>query len=209
MSGNRKRGLIKVTFLGESTTGKSSIAKRLVCNDFVENIDSTIGAAFMTLRADNFRLDIWDTSGQERYLSLCTMYYRNTDIFLLVFDVNNLSTINRLKYYIDKIVQEIHYEYKIIIVGNKIDLIKDFDLYSVDNIVKNKLSSYQDLYDKIEYVYMSAKVGTNSRDLLNRLVKIGDYLNEKGTLATPANAVITLAKKDSDEISEPIRYCSC
>jgi GTPase SAR1 family protein len=32
-------------------------------------------------------MDIWDTAGQERYRSLLVMYYKNSDVIIMVFDV--------------------------------------------------------------------------------------------------------------------------
>jgi GTPase SAR1 family protein len=32
-------------------------------------------------------MDIWDTAGQERYRSLLVMYYKNSDVIVIVFDV--------------------------------------------------------------------------------------------------------------------------
>src|SRR4029079_9407671 len=116
---------IKLTFLGESATGKTSIARRLVHNKFSESYDNTIGASFMLFKFNDLIYDIWDTAGQERYLSLVQLYYRDTDIFLLVFDVTQLTTLDRLTYYMEKIIQDVTTNYRILIIGNKIDLIDE------------------------------------------------------------------------------------
>lgn len=202
-----KQGIIKVTFLGESTTGKSTIAKRIVHNEFKDTEDSTIGAAFLTLKTDSVRLDIWDTGGQERYLALCGMYYRNTDIFLLVFDVNNLSTIDRLKYYIDKIQKEIVCEYNVIVVGNKMDLIKESELDSIDKIVRNKLAC-ETIIDKIEFIYLSAKNGYNCLEFLNKIIQLGQQIDEKRSLIVK-NQIINLYKKTDGELVKSVNNCSC
>ena len=38
------------------------------------------------------QLNIWDTAGSERYLSVGAMYYRNADGILFVFDVTKPKT---------------------------------------------------------------------------------------------------------------------
>ncbi|KAI7834376.1 ras family-domain-containing protein [Kickxella alabastrina] len=72
---------IKVVLLGEAAVGKSSLVLRFVNDEFQENKEPTIGAAFLTqkVRLDDsvLKLDIWDTAGQERFHSLAPMYYRN------------------------------------------------------------------------------------------------------------------------------------
>lgn len=35
------------------------------------------------------KLQIWDTVGQERYRSLCNIYFKSADIIVLVFDLTN------------------------------------------------------------------------------------------------------------------------
>ena len=68
-----------INFLGESSTGKTSLVERFRGRDF-QNYEATIGAAFLTKTLDldeaRIRLDIWDTAGAERYASLAPMYYR-------------------------------------------------------------------------------------------------------------------------------------
>jgi len=32
-------------------------------------------------------MDIWDTAGQEKYRSLLVLYYKNSDVIIMVFDV--------------------------------------------------------------------------------------------------------------------------
>merc|ERR1711862_79956 len=88
---------VKVVLLGESGVGKSSIALRFTKNEFSPYTNSTIGASFMSRRItlsmlslrgcsetfDNVsssnitttgnnkhvEIKIWDTAGQEKYLS--------------------------------------------------------------------------------------------------------------------------------------------
>ena len=47
---------------------------------------------------------IWDTCGQEKYNSICELYYKRADGILLVYDISNEHSFNRIKkYYIKKI----------------------------------------------------------------------------------------------------------
>ena len=134
-----KSDRIKLTFLGESTTGKTSIAHRLVTDRFSEIYENTIGASFMPLRLNDLAYDIWDTAGQERYMSLVQLYYRDTDVFLLVFDVTQLTTLERINYYIDKIQNDVANEFKILIIGNKIDLSQELEINVINKMVINKI----------------------------------------------------------------------
>ena len=48
-------------------------------------------------------LDIWDTSGQERYESLTILFYRDAEIILLLFNYNNKKSFQRAKHFLTKI----------------------------------------------------------------------------------------------------------
>lgn len=169
---------IKLTFLGESAIGKTSIANRLVHNKFTENYDNTIGASYMILKLNDLIFDIWDTAGQERYLSLVQFYYRDTDIFLLIFDVTQLYTIDRLKHYAEKILQEMKTDFKVVIIGNKIDLINDIEMEKIDKLIKNKMSILESSNITVKYLYVSTKTGKNFSEISNVLKIYGNQLKE-------------------------------
>ena len=173
---------IKIVFLGESSIGKTSIVHRLIRDVFNDNPESTIGASFMTYEKDNIRYNVWDTAGQERYMSLSQMYYRNSDIILLVFDVSNIETINKLLLFLDKLVIDLKKDNKIIIIGNKTDLVTEVERLAVDNILTNllKKDKYNDILNQIEYLYVSAKSGENCLELSEMIYKFGTDLVKAG-----------------------------
>ncbi|KAG7128246.1 Vacuolar protein sorting-associated protein 21 like [Verticillium longisporum] len=82
---------VKLVLLGEAAVGKSSLVLRFVNNDFQENKEPTIGAAFLTQKCNlptrTIKFEIWDTAGQERFASLAPMYYRNAQAALVVYDL--------------------------------------------------------------------------------------------------------------------------
>lgn len=81
---------IKVIFLGESSVGKSSIIQQLIEKAFNENIPNTIGTAFTNkeyiINNKKLVLHIWDTCGQERFMAMAKMYYKDANVILLVMD---------------------------------------------------------------------------------------------------------------------------
>ncbi|KAJ3074777.1 Vacuolar protein sorting-associated protein 21, partial [Rhizoclosmatium hyalinum] len=56
---------VKLVLLGEAAVGKSSLVLRFVNNEFHENKEPTIGAAFLTqkcrLEDKIIKFEIWDT----------------------------------------------------------------------------------------------------------------------------------------------------
>ena len=166
---------MKVTLVGDTTVGKTTIATRMSCGFFPLDKACTVGVSFVKLVNDKITYEMWDTAGQERYLSLTPFYFRKARIVIFVFDVNNEETINCINHYHDSIKCE---DCKIIIIGNKTDLLID------DNHIKkliektDQVFSKLNLKDKIYGAYfISAKNGKNFDCFLNKFYECGKTLN--------------------------------
>ena len=144
----------KIVILGDSDVGKTSLVQRLISGIFFEFVGSTIGASYHTLEYNGISLDIWDTAGQEKYRSICPLYYRDAKIAVIVFDVTNLKSYQSVKYWL----KELRYagNYKIYIVGNKCDMENKIGSRDDENIwytsAKNAIG-ISELFDDItEYI---------------------------------------------------------
>lgn len=122
--------LFKIIIIGDSGVGKSNIIRRYATNSFDLEMKSTIGIEFMTKEYninsnnDNFKImaQIWDTAGQERYKALINAYYRGAVGIIVVYDITNRKSFNNLKSLLEKAIDIVGPDVKIIVVGNKIDL---------------------------------------------------------------------------------------
>ncbi|NXC12549.1 RAB17 protein, partial [Corythaeola cristata] len=126
LEGIRPTYLYKVVLLGSTSVGKSSLAYRYVKNDFKESLP-TVGCSFFTqtlnLEVATVKFEIWDTAGQEKYHSVCHLYYRGAQTALLVYDITNKETLNRAKLWLRDLEKEfLPDEIVIALVGNKVDL---------------------------------------------------------------------------------------
>mmetsp|Transcript_16289 Transcript_16289/g.33525 ORF Transcript_16289/g.33525 Transcript_16289/m.33525 type:complete len:211 (-) Transcript_16289:7-639(-) len=135
---------IKIVFLGSSGVGKTSLVRSFVTKSFTPNVDTTIGASYLTkvMRVDGVggdgteenpgmtqivKFNVWDTAGQEKYESLTSMYYRNTDAAILVYDVKDASSFKKMKHWANTLKNNLDREVVLIAVGNKVDLLKGDD----------------------------------------------------------------------------------
>uniref|UniRef100_A0A1D1YDG2 Vacuolar protein sorting-associated protein 21 n=1 Tax=Anthurium amnicola TaxID=1678845 RepID=A0A1D1YDG2_9ARAE len=120
---------VKLVLLGEAAVGKSSLVLRFVSNEFSENKEPTIGAAFLTQKCaldDNkvIKFEIWDTAGQERFHSLAPMYYRNAQAAVVVYDVTKAASLDKAKSWVKELQRQANPNIVIALAGNKIDLVE-------------------------------------------------------------------------------------
>ncbi|KAM9631420.1 ras-related protein Rab-17 isoform 2-T4 [Morphnus guianensis] len=126
LEGIRPTYTYKVVLLGSMSVGKSSLAYRYVKNDFKELLP-TVGCSFLTqtlnLEVATVKFEIWDTAGQEKYHSVCHLYYRGAHAALLIYDITNKETLNKAKLWLRDLEKEfLPNEIVIALVGNKMDL---------------------------------------------------------------------------------------
>ncbi|XP_040828417.1 ras-related protein Rab-17 [Ochotona curzoniae] len=118
--------VFKVVLLGSSSVGKTSLALRYVKNDF-QSVLPTVGCAFFTKVVDvstvPVKLEIWDTAGQEKYHSVCHLYFRGAHAALLVYDIACRNSFHQAQRWLEDLEKEFRPgEVVVALVGNKTDL---------------------------------------------------------------------------------------
>ena len=119
---------IKVVLLGESAVGKTSIITRFVENKFKQDTMSSLSANFVSKKIEignnkSIKFDIWDTAGQEKYRALAKIFYQDSKIVILVYDITNKNSFNELKnYWYEKVKENSSSDVIFAIAGNKCDL---------------------------------------------------------------------------------------
>ena len=158
--------ILKILILGDSGVGKTSILIKYINNKFDESHIATIGVDYMdkTIKYKNInvKLQIWDTSGQEKFRSIARNFYRNSDAIFLVFDLNNKDTYDNIKKWIND-VEEHCPNIKKILLGNKSDLEKNVSEEIIKNFAKE---------NNLQYFETSAKNGTNIKEAFKAMVDL-------------------------------------
>eukprot|EP00099_Drosophila_melanogaster_P006317 NP_001247276.1 Rab7, isoform B [Drosophila melanogaster] len=161
MSG-RKKSLLKVIILGDSSVGKTSLMNQYVNKRFSNQYKATIGADFCTKEVVvNDRvvtMQIWDTAGQERFQSLGVAFYRGADCCVLVYDVTAPNSFKNLDSWRDEFLIQAsprdpdHFPF--VVLGNKVDL---------DNrqVSTRRAQQWCQSKNDIPYYETSAKEGIN------------------------------------------------
>ena len=164
---------IRLMLIGDSNVGKTSIIKRYCNNQFSPSYISTVGIDFETkylrLNGKIINLQIWDTAGQERYKVLAKNYYKNSDGFIIVYDITDKKSFNNVANWITQIKDSASENVKCVLLGNKCDL---EELRQVDiNQGKDLANNYQ-----LKFYETSAQKGNNIQKVFTDLVK--GFLND-------------------------------
>eukprot|EP01100_Stratorugosa_tubuloviscum_P001650 TRINITY_DN1373_c0_g1_i2.p1 TRINITY_DN1373_c0_g1~~TRINITY_DN1373_c0_g1_i2.p1 ORF type:complete len:216 (-),score=64.17 TRINITY_DN1373_c0_g1_i2:134-781(-) len=120
---------IKIILVGDSFVGKTAMTNKflnLEKKDFFHGeYKCTVAADFhqkkILLNEKERVLRIWDTAGQEKFQSITTNFYRQTQAAIIVFDITDRESFNQLKTWIESVDRYTQNCQKII-VGNKTDL---------------------------------------------------------------------------------------
>ena len=118
---------IKVIILGDSYVGKSSLINRLINNKFSE-LSSTLSIEYhtyiMSINDYKLRMQLWDTAGQEKFNSLISNYYKNTDVAIFVYSIDKEESFQNLEMWF-KHLKDINENSLNILIGNKLDKEKE------------------------------------------------------------------------------------
>ena len=161
--------------------GKSSLVLRFVSNDFQENKEPTIGAAFLTQKCTigerTIKYEIWDTAGQERFASLAPMYYRNAQAALVVYDITKPASFIKARHWVKELHEQASKDITIALVGNKHDLVEDDNDGDDSSLRKVSIEEGQKLADEEGLLFFetSAKTAYNVNEVF---VGIGSKIPE-------------------------------
>jgi len=215
---------VKLVLLGEAAVGKSSLVLRFVNNDFQENKEPTIGAAFLTQKCNlptrTIKFEIWDTAGQERFASLAPMYYRNAQSALVVYDLTKPTSLIKAKHWVAELQRQASPGIVIALVGNKLDLTneagssssalgEDGDGDAVEGEDANgdarKIStaeakSYAE-EEGLLFFETSAKLGTNVTEVFTAIANAIPETSLKGARGPGATQASSSRNEDQSRVS--------
>ena len=157
---------LSIILLGDSGVGKTNFLTRFTKNVFLQIFLSSQGVnqeskIYRINNMYNYKFNIWDTAGQEKYKSISRQYYKKADGILLLFDVNDMRTFDNVNMWINEIYEnsekiinkEDEGEKKesdivIYLIGNKVDFTqndeKEIEKVKEDNIDDNKEDNIDD-----------------------------------------------------------------
>ncbi|KAL3308436.1 Ras- protein Rab-7 [Cichlidogyrus casuarinus] len=186
MASNRRKLVLKIILLGDTGVGKTSLMNQYMNKRFSNQYKATIGADFMTketiVNDRQTTLQIWDTAGQERFQSLGASFYRGADCCVLVYDVTQATSFNKLNNWHDEFLVQANPRnpgsFPFILIGNKCDLENE------RTVSMQKAQSWCKLKENMPYFECSAKEATNVENAFMEVAKRAIEQENQYTLLT-------------------------
>ena len=185
----------KVTLIGDSGVGKSSIIARYISGIYIKDQMTTSGANYSQKiyerNGKKVRLNIGDTAGQEKFRALGRNFYKDSYIICMVFDISKKQSFKDLKEIWYPEIQQYGEKYKILsIVGNKSDISEESEIEEED------INSFVDEVGGIFFL-ISAENGSGINDMFKTLANLylsPDFEDKINTSMRSNTSLISLKK---------------
>ncbi|KAL3084425.1 hypothetical protein niasHT_035227 [Heterodera trifolii] len=160
--------------VGSGGVGKSALTIQFVQQYFVSDYDPTIADSYTKCCfVDDalYKVEIFDTAGQEEFAAMRAQQLRTGDGFLLVFSVTNAQSLDyvlRLRKVIERLKDRDHFP--MILVGNKTDLL--------DAQRKVSKTEAENLANQLQLTYLecSAKYRHNVDQIIMPILPVTFFL---------------------------------
>ena len=167
--------IIKLLIVGDTAVGKTNFINQFINNKFDDNYNPSNGfdnkISFLNIDKKLIKLQIWDSIGNEKDLSLNRSLFLKVQGIILMYDITNLDSFEHIGNWI-KYIQNINDNIPIILVANKCDL---YD----DRIVSQKEG--KDLAIKYNFTFVETS-GKNNINVNTTFVKICEEIIAKAEM---------------------------
>ena len=201
----------KIIVIGNSGVGKSCLTLKATKDIFQENFVSTMGFQFYSfhvkINQKIFKLQIWDTCGQEIYRSLITNFYRTASLAIIVYSVTDKRSFEETEIWLKQVKLNADPNCKIFLIANKVDL-PEKQVTSEEGMNLKKEHGFEC------YMETSAKTGVNVKELfvncaLALYKELPKYIKEKEILESETGNKFSLKDNLKEGIKEEGDDCSC
>ena len=207
--------LIKILVLGDSNVGKTNFITRYTEKKFDENYVATLGIDFKTkniqINNKTIKLQIWDSVGQEKYMSINRNLFMKVQGILLVYDITDQNSFDHLDNWMKRI-KEVNEFMPLILVANKCDL-QDDRVISKDEgndyAIRKKItfieaSAYKDINVDLAFKKLCEEIMKRFEE---RAKKFGDDIINDDINNTERESIFFLDKDNQKK--NCLKVCSC
>lgn len=161
--------IFKIIIFGDAGSGKTTLVKRFMTNQFISDTQMTIGVDFEVKTIDidglEIKLQIWDFGGEERFRFILPRYVRGANGGVFMYDITNYSSLSHIEDWLSVII-ETNEVFPIALVGGKVDL-ESYREVSYEEGLEVAKSYSLDLF-----IECSSKNGQNVENIFEGLGRI-------------------------------------
>ena len=187
--------LIKLVIIGDSGVGKSNFLFKFIEGKFSPLHVATVGFDYkskiisLPQSKKKVKLQIWDTAGQEKYMSLNKNLFQRVQGIILMYDITKRESFERLDMWLNIIKQMIN-EVPIVLVGNKLD--------EEDSEETGRIVTYTegDEYAKVHKFLFFETSGLNGTNVDKTFINISEVIirnmqDDRASIATIGTQIAT------------------
>ena len=202
---------IKVVAVGDGAIGKTSLLLCYSCDVFPSSYIPTV---FDNYCKNTFienvpcSLQLWDTAGQEDYKRTRPLTYPGTDVFLLCFSLDNMTSLENIEYMWIPEIREFCPDTPFVLLGTKKDIRDSYEVGDQQTVASlnqknfkpvstNVGKAFAEKHGFISYFEVSALKGENVSEAFEGVGSIALHKDE-------------LIKKDGDTLQGQTDVnCAC
>lgn len=209
--------LFKILLIGDSRSGKTAIAQRFGHNEFEQEYIPTIGVDFKTKNfeiqnphSSSFggkqlvRLQLWDSSGDDRFKTVTGCYYRGAHGIVIAIDLTSRGSLERAQKWLQHTELFASSSACKVLVGTKSDLKEEIA------IPRGEIEAFAKKHD-LHYIETSAKTGENVTTVFSQLSTqiIESYKLPDPTAATTEQQKASEQKQETEKRSKQSPFACC
>ena len=120
---------LKCILVGESGTGKTCLINSLLGSPLNPQETPTLSPSFapktVKIGEKSYKVNIWDTMGQEKYRALTKVFIKDSKLVFLVYDITDRESFEKLNCWYNTIIDALGENVVIGFIANKQDLYRD------------------------------------------------------------------------------------
>ena len=159
---------LKLILVGMSGTGKTNLINVLVGQKFQISELTTTTATFVekeiAIDEEKYKVNIWDTAGQEKFHSLTKIFIKESKIVLFVYDITSRRSFEEVNFWVDMVKEVLGNKFVMGLAGNKKDLFLEESVSEEEG--KKKAEELGAIFK-----LTSAKTGYGIKELIEKLLK--------------------------------------
>jgi len=161
--------LFKFNIVGDSNVGKTAFTQSFINGVFNDSTQTTINVDISITEKQildkHIRIQMWDTTGLERFRAIRKSYYNKSDGIILMYDTTCRESFDSILYWYFEIQQQASEDVPIILVGSKTDL-------DDERVVSFQEGHIMASRYKIPFMETSAKIMTSINVVIDVLANI-------------------------------------